>query len=415
MIRIAPLALIAIFLVGAPVYWAFPEELGAWRSVAIVFGWVGCGLLLANLLFVIREPWLAKQLGGLERMYVWHHWLGLAAYIVILCHPLALALDAWAEQPGLAWAVLAPWQQGWPGGLGWLSLLCLMAGMRSALASRTPYSTWRWLHWLLAVAILLAVAHLFVLGLDFPLLWSPFLAMGFILWRVVRSDCGIAAKPFVVGEVQSPAKDIVEVRLKPLSHAIEARPGQFVLAAFYDGPHFRGCREFHPFTISALGSRGELSLSIKASGDCTQHLQSLERGVTARIQGPFGDFLSEQPSGPGLWIAGGIGITPFLARLRAGQPDHPVRLIYLYRTKQDAAYLHELQTFAHFYANFNLSARESGSTAPPFPEIIPATSELLGLNCFLCGPPGLVASAVDYLLAQGVPCGQIHFERFDFR
>ncbi len=228
--RITPLALVTALLVGVPVYWALPEGLGPWRSIAIVFGWVGCGLLLANLLFVIREPWLAKQLGGLERMYVWHHKLGLAAYIVILSHPLALAFDAWTEQPSLAWAVLAPWQQSWPGWLGWLSLLCLMAGMGSAMASRTPYSIWRWLHWLLAVAVILAVAHLFVLGLDFPLLWSPFLAIGFILWRVVRADFGVAAKPFIVSEVKSPAKDIVEVLLKPLSHAIDARPGQFVLA-----------------------------------------------------------------------------------------------------------------------------------------------------------------------------------------
>ena len=415
MTHITRLAIVTALLVGVPTYWAYPEGVSDWRSVAIISGWVGCGLLLANLLLVIREPWLARQLGGLEQMYGWHHWLGLMAYIVLLCHPLALALDAWSEQPALAWVVLVPGQQNWPGWLGWLSLLCLMTGMGSALTPRMPYSTWRWLHWLLAAAVILAVGHLFVLGLDFPLLWSPFLAIGLILWRVVRGDCGVAAKPFVVSEVRSPGKDIVEVRLQPLSHPIEARPGQFVLAAFFDGPHFRGCREFHPFTISALGPDGELALGIKALGDCTQHLQSLEQGVTARIQGPFGDFLCEQASGPGLWIAGGIGITPFLARLRSGPPAHSVRLIYLYRTEADAAYIHELQAFEDSCANFSLTAKESGSTAPPFSEIIPAISELPGLNCFLCGPPGLVASAVKYLTAQGVPGSQIHFEKFDFR
>lgn len=415
MLRIMPLALLTTLLVGVPVYWAFPEGLGIWRSAAIVSGWLGSGLLLANLLCMIREPWLAKWLGGLERMYGWHHWFGLAAYIVILCHPLALALDAWAEQPALAWAVLAPWQQSWPGWLGWLALLCLMAGMSSALASRTPYSTWRRLHWLLAAAIILAVAHLFVLGLDFPLLWSPLLAIGFILWRVVRADYGLAATPFVVSEVRSPARDIVEVQLAPLSRALDARPGQFVLAAFHDGPNFRGCHEFHPFTISALGALGELSLGIKALGDCTQHLQSLEPGVTASVQGPFGDFLSGQAAGRSLWIAGGIGITPFLARLRAGPPTSPVHLVYLYRGEQDAAYLHELHSFAQSGQHFSLTARESGSKAPAFSDLIPATPELPGTNCYLCGPPGLVAAAVHYLLAQGVPGGQIHFERFDFR
>ena len=415
MTHITRLALVTALLVGVPTYWAFPEGLSDWRSVAIVSGWVGCGLLLANLLFVIREPWLARQVGGLEQMYVWHHWLGLTAYIVLLYHPLALALDAWSEQPSLAWAVLAPGQQSWPGWLGWLSLLCLMAGMSSALTPRTPYSTWRRLHWLLAVAVVLAVAHLFVLGLDFPLLWSPLLAIAFILWRVVRADCGVAAQPFLVSEVRSPGKDIVEVRLKPLAQPIEARPGQFVLAAFYEGPHFRGCREFHPLTISSLGAKGELALGIKALGDCTRHLQSLERGVTARIQGPYGDFLAEQTSGPTLWIAGGIGITPFLARLRSGSPVCPGRLIYLYRTEPDAAYLHELQAFEQAYASFGLTAHESGASAPAFAEIIPATDKWPSWNCFLCGPPGMVASAVNYLTAQGVPGRQIHFERFDFR
>ncbi len=101
-------------------------------------------------------------------MYGWHRIASSAAYVVILCHPLALALDGWAQQPALAWAVLAPWQQSWPGWLGWLALLCLMAGMGSAFASRTPYSTWRRLHWLLAVAVVLAVAHLSCFGWIFP-------------------------------------------------------------------------------------------------------------------------------------------------------------------------------------------------------------------------------------------------------
>lgn len=160
---------------------------------------------------------------------------------------------------------------------------------------------------------------------------------------------------------------------------------------------------------------GELSLGIKALGDCTQHLQSLEPGVTASVQGPFGDFLSGQAAGPSLWIAGGIGITPFLARLRAGLPTGPVHLVYLYRGEEDAAYLHELRSFARSVEHFSLTARESGSKAPAFFDLIPATPELPGTQCYVCGPPGLVAAAVHYLLAQGVPGGQIHFERFDFR
>ena len=415
MARTAHLPFTTALLVGLPVFWAYPEGLSAWRSVAIVTGWVCCGLLLACLLFIIREPWLAKHLGGLERMYTWHHWIGFAAYVVILGHPLALALDAWDEHPSLAWSVLSPWEQSWPGWLGWVSLLCLMVGMWITLASCIRYSTWRWLHIFLAVAVILAVGHLILLGLDYMLLWTPLLAMCFMAWRVIRSDCGTAAKPFVVTRVSKPAQDIVEVVLKPLLHPIVAKPGQFLLASFGDGPHFHGCREFHPFTISALSPSGELSLGIKALGDCTNHLQSVECGVATRLQGPFGSFLANQSTRPGLWVAGGIGITPFLAVLRAGPLKYPVQLLYLYRTEEDAAYLDELHAFAQHDTNFKFTAKNSGPYAPELSDILPTAAELRELDCYLCGPPGLVTATVSFLRKQGVPAERMFFERFDFR
>ena len=407
--------LIAAFLVGAPVFWAFPDELSGWRSFAIVAGWTGCGLLLASLLLMIREPWLASRLGGLERMYVWHHRLGMAAYLVLLCHPLALAADGWEEQPAFAWAELDPGQQGWPGWLGWAALLALMAGMAAALTPRLSYSAWRGLHALLAGAVVLAFAHLLQLGLDYLLLWTPLLAMSFMLWRLVRADYGGAARPYVVRQVHRLAPDLVEVSLAPLSQAISAQPGQFVLAAFLDGPRFRGCREFHPFTISALAADGRLSLGIKALGDCTRHFQSVECGVAARLQGPFGTFLADQPRGPSLWIAGGIGITPFLAVLRTRPLRQPVRLVYLHRSSRDAGYLDELQALAAAQPSLSLTAMANADGVPDLPAILPAAADLVGVHCHLCGPPGLLTAAVALLQARGVPRERIHCERFDFR
>jgi len=235
-------------------------------------------------------------------------------------------------------------------------------------------------------------------------------------WRIVRADFGIAAKPFVVTKVSKPAQDIVEVILKPLLHPIAAQPGQFVLASFGNGEHFLGCREFHPFTISALSPTGELRLGIKALGDCTTHLQSVEPGVDVRLQGPFGTFLPRRQTKPSLWIAGGIGITPFIAALRAApELQYPVKLLYLYRSEQDAAYLDELNSIAQNNPKFKLIAKNSGAHASELKTILPEFAKLRELECYLCGPPGLVSSAVSLLLQQGVPAESIHFERFDFR
>lgn len=120
-----PIHLIAVALVGALVGWAFPQDLSSWRSVAIVTGWIGCGLLLASLLLMIREPWLAAKLGGLEPMYLWHYRFGIWAYLFLLLHPLALAADAWDESAALAWSTLAPWRPGSKAGrCGWAGARC---------------------------------------------------------------------------------------------------------------------------------------------------------------------------------------------------------------------------------------------------------------------------------------------------
>ena len=348
-------------------------------------------------------------------MYLWHHRLGVFAYLIFLMHPLALAADAWEESPVLAWTALAPWHEAWPVWMGWGSLFCLMLGLGFSVAPRLPYATWRWLHNLLAVAVILAFLHLFLLGLDYLLLWAPILAIAFLLWRLFRGDLGLAAKPYWVARVEHPTDAMVEVTLRPLAQPIQARPGQFVLAAFLNGPHFRGCREYHPFSISAITPIGEISLGIKALGDCTSHLQLVESGVQVRVQGPFGDFLNDDAVGPSIWIAGGIGITPFLAALRNGSLGYPIRLIYLHRNDTDAAFLDELQNMAHRQPELTLELVASGNAVPDLAMILPNKEELAGMECFLCGPPGLISAVVRMLQNRGVKQRRIHFERFDFR
>lgn len=409
------LPLLSGLLIGLPLYWAFPDSLPPARMAAIVSGWLGAGLLLASLLTMIRETWLAEGFGGLERMYRWHHALGVLAYLALLAHPLALAADAWQEGPQQAWSALDPLQQSWPGWLGWAALLGLMIGLALALARRLPYGIWRMGHWLLALAVVGCIAHLVSLGLTDVLLGMPLLALVFMAWRVVRSDGGLAASPYLVDHVAHPAPDTVEVRLKPLARPIGAEPGQFVLAAFGAGPNFKGCGEFHPYSVSGFRLDGQISVGIKALGDCTRHLQNLNAGVAVRVQGPFGHFLPLEDERPNIWLAGGIGITPFLARLRKGRLSTPTRLIYLYRDERDAAYLSELDELASHDPGLHLETRETGPVAPNLKAILPQASDLTGWHCYLCGPPGMLQAATAVLRARGVPDDHIHFELFDFR
>lgn len=406
--------LVGIF-VSLPVAWAYPAGLSAWRAAGIILGWMACSLLLASLLLMLREARLAYWLGGIERMTRWHHGTGLLGYLLLLLHPLVLAAAAWQESPPLAWQLLSPFSETWPIWAGWGGQLLLMGGLLTTFMSRLPYPLWRWMHGLLGLGVLFGFVHVLLLGINVGAVLALIVAALMLAWRLLRVDGGLAAKPYVVRTVRPVAATMVEIALAPLAQSITVEAGQFILVAFYRGEHFTGCGEFHPFTVSALAADGEISIGVKALGDCTQHMQTLEPGVAARVQGPFGNFLLDRPAGPQLWVAGGIGITPFLACLRNAQVNQPTHLLYLFSSTTEAAFLDELEMFARTNPGFTLEAKATGAALPDLANILPTTDRLLGQHCYLCGPPGLIAALSHLLQARGVAPKHIHFERFDFR
>lgn len=133
------------------------------------------------------------------------------------------------------------------------------------------------------------------------------------------------------------------------------------------------------------------------------------------MQGPFGSFLSDIADGPELWVAGGIGGTPFIATLRAQPRNQPTTLIYLYRAAADAAFLDELSQLAANDSKFELLAQATGDL-PPNPEpLLAKVTHLPDRRVYLCGPPAMVDTLVQKLLELGVSPRSIHYERFDFR
>jgi len=400
----------------AVVWWAFPEGLPLWRGVSIVTAWAGMTLLVMSLVLMIREPRFARLLGGLEASYRWHHRSGVIAYVLILCHPLALAVNGWMESPQFAWASVVPWAQSWPVWLGWVALVLLMFGLATTFALHLRYRRWRALHFSLGLGVMLGLAHVYVLlGGFVPLLLLMGVGIAALGWRIVASDLGARAQPYRVTEVHVRAAGMVETTLVPCASALAVVPGQFVLAAFGDGPHFSGNREYHPFTVSSVEADGRLRIAVKALGPCSQQIQSVEPGVMVRLQGPFGTFLAEVSGKPQLWVAGGIGITPFMAALRAGPCKHATTLIYLYRSAADAAFVEELQALAAADDRFELRAVATGSGLPDFEALLVAVHDLASREVHICGPAPMVNALSPHLQRAGLRANAIHYESFDFR
>lgn len=412
---LAPAALLTALAV-APAMIALPGTPMTLAGAGAWLGWLGSGLIAASLLLMVREPGLAAWFGDLERMYRWHHGMGTLGYAVLLAHPVVLAAASLPAGPAAAWRVLSPAAQSWHTLLGWLALLALMAGLGATFAVRLRYSLWRPLHATLGIGVLLGLAHAVAIdGVTAKSMLAVAAAVIALGWRATRADRGGGACPYEVSAVDHPAPLTTEVTLRPLAAPITVAPGQFVMAAFFDGPHFRGCGEYHPYTVSAVAPGGTLALGIKALGDCTRNIQSIRTGVAARVQGAYGSFLLNRAEAPELWIAAGIGVTPFLALLRAQPVTRSTEFFYAFRSAENAPYLAELAGLAAAQPRLHAHFLAMQEDTEPLYALLARVSDLTDREVYMCGPPPLVDALGDWLRRRGVPPQHVHHERFDFR
>lgn len=139
--------------------------------------------------------------------------------------------------------------------------------------------------------------------------------------------------------------------------------------------------------------------------------EGLRPGQLLRISMPRNNFRLVEDAGQSIFIAGGIGITPFLAMTaRLNALGRPWRLFYCSRTPERAAFLTELQDLAalgqgELICNFDslpgaalLDIEAVIAEAPP------------ESHFYCCGPTGMLASYRE--AARAVPAERVHFEYF---
>ena len=145
-----------------------------------------------------------------------------------------------------------------------------------------------------------------------------------------------------------------------------------------------------------------------------------------KLLGPIGEFTLGNGGRPAVFIAGGIGITPFMSMLRqaaAERSPQPLVLLYSNRRPEDAAFLGELQELERQNGNFRLvatmtemskSARPwSGQTGFVDADLIRrATRGLTAPIYYVVGPPAMVLAMQETLRGAGVSDEDIRSEEF---
>ena len=389
---------------------------GVTDQVALFSQYLGLAALILmawGQILSTRLAGIEAVFGGLDRVYVLHKWAGIVAMAAILVHD---TVDA--EMRGLgAETALSELAET----LGEVSLYGLLILVVLSVATFVPYHLWKWTHKAMGALFIAGAFHFVFIMKPFAmsdpagLYTGVFCAAGILayVWTLLP-DRMRPARRYAIAALDTTG-DALAVTLTPLGRPIRAEAGQFGILSFTGS----GQAEPHPFSFSRIGADGSLRVTVKPLGDFTTRLPSvLEVGQDVRVQGPFGRFRLTGKRAQ-VWVAGGIGVTPFLAWAQALAADAPdVHMFYCVKSRPAAAHLAEIEGIAASKPNLHLHIVASGEgqrlSAQRIADTVGADA-LAACKVSFCGPTSLRRSLQTALPRYGVSARRFHYEEFEFR
>ena len=292
-------------------------------EIARSFGLSAFAILCLQPVLVARLKWIERPF-GMDILSRFHKSMGVFLAILLLSHPPLLALG------GGGWSLITSLEQPWYIWLGKLGLLTLVIHIcTSVFSSRLglTFEQWRRVHYIIPPFIIaLVFVHSWETGDDlkeWPVraLWMAFLLVAFAayIYHKILKPILLSRHPYRVVEVKQETHNVWTVKLAPPEGEAlyDYYPGQFHFITFHRGRNLPV--EEHHWTISSSPAQKEfVSSTIKESGDFTSTIGLTKPGDGAMIQGPFGRFsyVLHPEDNDMVFIAGGIGITPFMGMIR---------------------------------------------------------------------------------------------------
>jgi predicted ferric reductase len=360
-ILIAPLGALALltglWLAAEPGFLQAGSFLAVRALMMQYSGIVAIACMSVAMMLALRPRWPETWFGGLDKMYRLHKWLGITALAVAVFHWL------WANGP--KWATALGWyerpQRGprpAPDGMVEQTLMQLRGPAESvgewvfygvvilivlALVKQFPYRRFFKTHRILAAAYLALVFHAVVLTklgywtspigmVMLPLLAGGSWAAVVVLVRQVGAGRRVPGTITAIHAYSGVRSLEVEVAMPHGWPGHTAGQFAFVTVSAAEGAH--------PYTIASAWNDAtrRLTFVIKELGDHTRDLRdTLRVGQSVVIEGPYGRFTFEDTQPNQVWVGAGIGITPFIARMKhlAAHPACPPQIIDLFHTTTD--------------------------------------------------------------------------------
>ena len=410
-----------------------------WRGPVVQYtGALAIVGMAAAMWLAMRSRWLEERLDGLDKMYRLHKWLGVGVLVVGTLHWWWAQGSKWMV--GWGWMVRPPrgprpepgdpleaWlrgQRGFAEETGEWAFYVLVALLVVSLARRIPYHWFSKTHRLIPVAWLVLAFHTVVL-MDYgywrqPLGWLVAASLVVGSWAALVSLSGrVGASRRVHGSVQAmevfgPPLDMLKIEVATQPGWAGHQAGQF---AFVTSRRFEGA---HPYTIASdwHPENRMIRFVTKGLGDHTRRLpQALHVGDAVTIEGPYGRFNFADRKPRQVWVAGGIGITPFLARMQQleHEPGHGEVDLFHATNVDDVPTLQRLQALADSVGvrlHVKVSPRDGLLDGAAIRAAVPDWREA---GVWFCGPVGFGDALRADLVGNGLDPDCFHQELFQMR
>jgi len=434
------------FLLGVTVLWLLADTLApkpfnyfAFRGVFVQYSGVLAIMAMSiAMLLALRSRWFETRLNGLDKAYRLHKWLGITALVVSVLHwwmakgTKWMVGWGWLERPargrgnGPELGSVAQWfqdQRGFAESVGEWAFYILVVFLALALIKRFPYHLFQKTHrWVALVYLALAYHSVVLTKFSYwqqPVGWlMAALLLGGTVVAVISLTGRIGARRQVKARVDSlidyPELNVLETSLTmepgwPGHHA-----GQF---AFLTADRKEGA---HPFTIASDWDPAtrKMVFITKALGDYTRRMnEGLAPGVEVVVEGPYGGFTFDDECPRQIWVGAGIGITPFVARMKQLARQADGKQIDLFHPSADVspAALERLNADAQAAGvrlHLVLGKGPRRVDGAMIREAVPHWREA---SIWFCGPSGFGTALRTDFTAHGLAATRFHQELFEMR
>lgn len=378
----------------------------------LLTGYSGIILLLWMYILAAR-PLIGIFTRDLASMHEIHKLLGKFGFVLFALHPLIADLLN-IEEPGFDIFKKLGEAAFW--------LLVFTIANSVILKKIITFRLWKYAHYLNYIILPFALLHSIVKGNLFSYNYLSqltyivvFLTIIIMIIKLVEF-LGIGKYSYRIKSNKLIATDVYELTLAPIRKSLKAQLGQYIYLYKTD------LIEPHPFSIININDKDEITIAYKVFGSFTRSLsQSLENEII-KLNGPWGKFTTDikKHTYPVVFIAGGIGVTPFAQQIiDIKNSGRDILMFYANRDSKSAAY--ETNISAKLGAQYiSLYGAPSNNTRNINQEIGYLNKDIIhkyikkpkNYHYYICGPKPMMDSSIQILKDLSVPELQIHTEKF---